>query len=527
MRANYDICSTACCQVNDTDTSNGTNLATDRTAGYMLERNGSVFRAEYSAENNAWDDPNDGLSCANVDLSCGDGFAGSPAASWPCLTDPEGTGHGCFGHGRGACQWGTQRWATAEGKRWNWIVDHYYNDNGAGSGLRTSRLTTPMTVAMPAPSATEVAPGQTFSLSSTATSAAEVAHTHVLLGASLSSAATGDISDPPRDVLVTLAPGANEVSRSFVVPAATPNGVFDLLVALYDDVDENGAIGSNDVALHLATRAAALRVCGPVAAAISGRDQVPVGLQARLEATAGFASYQWFQDDSSIPGATGAVLVTPPLSSASTFRVDVADGAGCAGSAQKTLGVTAPSFADVPASDPFYPYVEAVARDGITSGCAQGSYCPTAAVSRGQMAPLLLRAREGGTYVPPSCTSAVFDDVPCGHVFAAWIQELAARGVTSGCGGGNYCPDAAVTRAQMAVFLLRTLLGASYVPPACTSPAFADVPCGDPFAAWINELVARGVTSGCGGGNYCPAQAVTRGQAAVFLVRTFGISLVW
>jgi hypothetical protein len=115
LRVNYDICSTACCQVNDTDTSNGTNLATDRTAGYVLERSGSIFRAEYSAENNAWDDPNDGLSCANADLSCGDGFAGSPAASWPCLTDPEGTGHGCFGHGRGACQWGTQRWATAEG----------------------------------------------------------------------------------------------------------------------------------------------------------------------------------------------------------------------------------------------------------------------------------------------------------------------------------------------------------------------------------------------------------------------------
>ena len=49
---------------------------------------------------------------------------------------------------------------------------------------------------------------------------------------------------------------------------------------------------------------------------------------------------------------------------------------------------------------------------------------------------------------------AVFRDVPCqGGAFDPWIEDLSARGVTSGCGGGNYCPANAVTRAQMAVFL--------------------------------------------------------------------------
>jgi hypothetical protein len=52
---------------------------------------------------------------------------------------------------------------------------------------------------------------------------------------------------------------------------------------------------------------------------------------------------------------------------------------------------------------------------------------------------------------------------------------------------------------------------------------FNDVPASSPFCPWIEELVRRGITSGCGGGNYCPSASVTRAQMAVFLVRTFSI----
>ena len=77
---------------------------------------------------------------------------------------------------------------------------------------------------------------------------------------------------------------------------------------------------------------------------------------------------------------------------------------------------------------------------------------------------------------------------------------------------------------QMAVFLLLTREGSGYTPPACVTPTFGDVPCTNPFARWIYELVARSITGGCGGGNYCPASPVTRGQMAVFLVTTFGLN---
>jgi hypothetical protein len=110
--------------------------------------------------------------------------------------------------------------------------------------------------------------------------------------------------------------------------------------------------------------------------------------------------------------------------------------------------------------------------------------------------------------------------------FCKWVEELARRGVVSGCGGNNYCPSNPATREQMAVFVLRTL-DASLNPPACVagSEVFADVPASSAFCRWIEELVRRGVVSGCGGGNYCPTANVSREQMAVFLAATFSLAL--
>jgi hypothetical protein len=183
------------------------------------------------------------------------------------------------------------------------------------------------------------------------------------------------------------------------------------------------------------------------------------------------------------------------------------------------------SFGDVPPSHPFYRFVEALLHVGVTAGCTATTYCPDGSTTREQMAVFLLRAPEGGGFTPPPCAAAPFPDVPCASPFAAWVQELVGRGITAGCGGGLYCPTAPVTREQMAVFLLKTLEGASFTPPPCTTASFTDVPCASAFAPWVQELVARGITAGCGGGLYCPTNPVTRGQMAVFLTKTFGLTL--
>ena len=80
--------------------------------------------------------------------------------------------------------------------------------------------------------------------------------------------------------------------------------------------------------------------------------------------------------------------------------------------------------------------------------------------------------------------------MPADAPFAAWIEELAAVGITGGCGGGNYCPTGAVTRQQMSAFLLKELNGAGYVPPPAVG-LFGDVPPDSLFAAWIEDLYNR------------------------------------
>jgi hypothetical protein len=178
------------------------------------------------------------------------------------------------------------------------------------------------------------------------------------------------------------------------------------------------------------------------------------------------------------------------------------------------------AFPDVPPSNPFYDYVENIARNDITSGCGGGLYCPVSSVTRAQMAVMLLKSKHGSSWTPPPATGTVFSDVHANAFAAAWIEALAAEGTTNGCGNGRYCPNAAVTRAQMSVFLLRSQHGEDYVPPAPTG-IFGDLSLTDPFTPWIEQLANEGITSGCGNGNYCPNQPNTRGQMSVFLVRTF------
>jgi hypothetical protein len=183
------------------------------------------------------------------------------------------------------------------------------------------------------------------------------------------------------------------------------------------------------------------------------------------------------------------------------------------------------TFEDVPPNHWAWAHVEAIYAAGITSGCGTRLYCPTTPVTRDQMAVFLLRGIHGSTYNPPPMTGTVFADVPMGYWAGAWIEQLAAEGITAGCSSDNYCPTTPVTRDQMAVFLLRAKYGVSYNPPAANGALFSDVPIGHWAGAWVEQLAAEGITAGCSSNNYCPTTPVTRDQMAVFLQRTFNLPL--
>ena len=201
------------------------------------------------------------------------------------------------------------------------------------------------------------------------------------------------------------------------------------------------------------------------------------------------------------------------------------------------------SFGDVSndtSTNPFYPKIETILHNGVTGGCAVGPpalFCPGNNVLRQEMAPFLLKAFLGSDYAPPDCTG-IFQDVPCPATpdfpYSNFIEDLSTRGITGGCATGPpalYCPGDPVTRAQMAPFLLKTLLGGTYAPPDCTG-LFTDVPCPVtpefPYSNFIEDLSTRGITAGCQVGPpalYCPDSPVTREQMAAFLTLTFSLVL--
>jgi hypothetical protein len=97
----------------------------------------------------------------------------------------------------------------------------------------------------------------------------------------------------------------------------------------------------------------------------------------------------------------------------------------------------------------FEPDINRVAQAAITNGCGGGMYCPAAGVTREQMASFLVRALS----LPATNGDYFADDEASPHEDA--INRLAAAGITNGCGPSVYCPSATVTREEMAAFLHR------------------------------------------------------------------------
>jgi hypothetical protein len=231
-------------------------------------------------------------------------------------------------------------------------------------------------------------------------------------------------------------------------------------------------------------------------------------------------------EDVVVVGETEIDASTPVLEPGSLNVVSVGNAASRRG--RPLTNATLPAgfladFLDVAQENIFHDSVESVFRSGITAGCGAGNYCCSLPVTRAQMAVLLLKAKYSSGHIPAPC-QGVFSDVACPGPFADWIEELYAEGISGGCGEDVYCPADSVTRAQMAVFLLKARHGSSYTPPSCTG-LFQDVECASQFASWIEELSVEEVTGGCSTAPllYCPSNSVTRGQMAAFLVKTFSL----
>ena len=123
-------------------------------------------------------------------------------------------------------------------------------------------------------------------------------------------------------------------------------------------------------------------------------------------------------------------------------------------------------FTDAAAGWPLTCWIEQAKADGITGGCTDVAFCTNSLVTRRQMAKMLLMALEGSNYNPPDCSllsERRFTDINCPsaitdpvtHLLDSFVEELVRRGITLGCTATQYCPDANVTRQQVALFMRR------------------------------------------------------------------------
>ncbi len=183
-----------------------------------------------------------------------------------------------------------------------------------------------------------------------------------------------------------------------------------------------------------------------------------------------------------------------------------------------------PGFDDVPESNIFHDEIIWLASQRITMGCNPPDntlFCPGDPLTRGQMAAFLVRALE---LTDDGGGDLFVDDN--GSVFEHDIDKLGTAGVTRGCNpplNNRFCPNDAVTRGQMAAFLVRAYSLSS----GASSDLFVDDD-GSVFEDDIDKLGATGVSRGCNppvNDRFCPDELVTREQMAAFLYRAVATML--
>lgn len=179
----------------------------------------------------------------------------------------------------------------------------------------------------------------------------------------------------------------------------------------------------------------------------------------------------------------------------------------------------ATGFRDVPTTHIFADSIRWLADTGISRGCnppENDLFCPEADLTRGQMAAMLARAFT----LSPTERDYFVDDSE--SIFEDDVNRLAEAGITKGCNppvNDRFCPDAELSRAQMAAFLVRAF---GYGDTGSTDPFVDDDE--SVFERDIERLRAAGVTAGCNppdNDRFCPDDPITRGQMAAFLDRAY------
>ena len=118
-----------------------------------------------------------------------------------------------------------------------------------------------------------------------------------------------------------------------------------------------------------------------------------------------------------------------------------------------TTSIVNPNFKDVKTTDPFYPYIAALANEGVINGFVDQTYRPNEPITRGQMAIVITKGFEFKQATLP--LTHTFDDVTVNTYERFFIQTIYDLGITKGKTERTFEPYSRVTRGEMAVFINR------------------------------------------------------------------------
>lgn len=187
------------------------------------------------------------------------------------------------------------------------------------------------------------------------------------------------------------------------------------------------------------------------------------------------------------------------------------------GASVSTDGAHDSRFRDIDEAGSHASSIAALDRDDVFIGteCGVSQFCPDGALQRWVMAVWLVRVL--GEDVNVGAGSDLFDDVDYNQWWAPFVDRLATLGITKGCATdpARFCPNDPVTRGQMASFLVR-----AYDLETAEPAGFTDTE-DNTHARNIDSLAVSGITRGCTTHplRFCPTADVSRGQMASFLFR--------
>ncbi|WP_256758430.1 S-layer homology domain-containing protein [Cohnella sp. WQ 127256] len=160
------------------------------------------------------------------------------------------------------------------------------------------------------------------------------------------------------------------------------------------------------------------------------------------------------------------------------------------------------------------PNISQAYAQGIVNGYVNGSYAPDRTMTRAEFTKLVVT----GLNLPAAKQELTFADK---DQIAAWatdsVKNAVAAGVITGYGDNTFAPGKNISRAELAVMVVKALKLSVDKAPKLTFEDAAGIP--EYAKPYVAIAVEKGLVNGVGKNKFAPAKAATRAEATAIVLR--------